>query len=265
MVWLSLWDMTRDAEFPAERFIDLSLKALATEHESTTFRYALGQVSTTAHHYVAPARRAEVARHVAAELWKLANAAEAGSDEQFQLAGAYLAYGEEGDAEFAANVRGLLDGTVTLPGLEIDNNFRWSLIKALATVNLIDEDGIEAELARRDTTENREFALGARASRATAEAKEWAWNEAIRNESLTNMQLEAVARGFAGATPELADPYAERYFAEADWIWTNRTFHMAEALLKACGRCTPTRPSWSSRATLGWPGMPRRTTRSAAS
>ena len=120
----------------------------------------------TATPLLAPARRAEVARHVAAELWKLANAAEAGSDEQFQLAGAYLAYGEEGDAEFAANVRGLLDGTVTLPGLEIDNNFRWSLIKALATVNLIDEDGIEAELARRDTTENREFALGARASRA---------------------------------------------------------------------------------------------------
>ena len=231
VVWLSLWDMTRDAEFPAERFIDLSLKALATEHESTTFRYALGQVSTTAHHYVAPARRAEVARHVAAELWKLANAAEAGSDEQFQLAGAYLAYGEEGDAEFAANVRGLLDGTVTLPGLEIDNNFRWSLIKALATVNLIDEDGIEAELARRDTTENREFALGARASRSTAEAKEWAWNEAIRNESLTNMQLEAVARGCTAAKGGLAEPYAARYFDEIDWIWTNRTFHMAEALL----------------------------------
>ena len=48
--------------------------------------------------------------------------------------------------------------------------------------------------------------MGARASRSTAEAKEWAWNEAIRNQELTNMQLEAVARGFAGATPELADP-----------------------------------------------------------
>lgn len=231
VVWLSLWDMTRDAEFPAERFIDLSLKALATEHESTTFRYALGQVSTTAHHYVAPARRADVARHVAAELWQLANAAEAGSDEQFQLVGAYLTYGEEGDAEFAANVRGLLDGTVTMPGLQIDNNMRWSLIKALATVNLVDEAGIDEELARRDTTENREFALGARASRATAEAKAWAWNEAIRNESLTNMQLEAVARGCTAAKAELAEPYADRYFEEIDWIWTNRTFHMAESLL----------------------------------
>lgn len=231
IIWLSLWDMTRDAVFPAERFIDVSLKALATEHESTTFRYALGQISTTAHHYTAPARRADVVRHVAAELWTLANNAEAGSDEQFQLVGAYLTYGEEGDAEFAANVRGLLDGTVTLPGLEIDNNMRWSLIKALATVNQIDEAGIDAHLAERDTTENREFALGARASRATADAKAWAWNEAIRNESLTNMQLEAVSGGFASAKAELAEPYARRYFDEIDWIWSNRTFHMAEALL----------------------------------
>ena len=193
---------------------------------------ALSCMGTTAHHYVAPARHEDVLRRVAAELWTLANAAEAGSDNQFQLVNAYLGYGEEGDAEFAANVRDLLDGTVTLDGLDIDNDMRWALVKALASVNQIDEDGIAAELAKRDTTANREFAMGVRASRSTAEAKEWAWNEAIRNQELTNMQLEAVARGFAGATPELADPYVERYFAEADWIWTNRTFHMAEALLE---------------------------------
>ena len=232
VIWLALWDMTRDAELPAERFIETTLKLLAHETESTTFRYALSCMGTTAHHYVAPARREDVLRRVAAELWTLANAAEAGSDNQFQLVNAYLGYGEEGDAEFAANVRGLLDGTVTLDGLDIDNDMRWALVKALASVNQIDEAGIDTELAKRDTTANREFAMGARASRSTAEAKEWAWNEAIRNQELTNMQLEAVARGFAGATPELADPYVERYFAEADWIWTNRTFHMAEALLE---------------------------------
>ncbi len=231
VIWLSLWDMTRDAEFPAERFIDISLKALATEHESTTFRYALSQVSTTARHYVAPARRGEVVRHVASELWTLANTAEAGSDEQFQLVGAYLTYGEEGDTDFVANVRGLLKGSVVLDGLEIDNNLRWSLIKALASVNVIDQATIDKELAKRDTTENREFALGARAALPTADNKEWAWNAAIRDESLTNMQLESVANGFAAATQELSDPYVARYFDEIDWIWQNRTFHMAEALL----------------------------------
>ena len=233
VIWLALWDMTRDGELPARQFIDTSLAALATEHESTTFRYALAQVSTTAWHYTTPAERAEIVKHVAAELFKLAGQAKAGSDEQFQLVTAYLGYGEPGDEAFVANAKGLLDGSVAFDGLEIDNNFRWTIINALSTVNAIDQAGIDAELAKRETTENREFAYGARAVAGTAEAKAWAWNEALHNDELTNMQLEAVAGGFA-ATPraDLAEPYAEKYFEVADWIWEHKTFHMAEALLE---------------------------------
>ena len=233
VIWLALWDMTRDGELPARQFIDTSLAALATEHESTTFRYALAQVSTTAWHYTAPAERAEIVKHVAAELFKRAGQAKAGSDEQFQLVTAYLGYGEPGDEAFVANAKGLLDGSVAFDGLEIDNNFRWTIINALSTVNAIDQAGIDAELAKRETTENREFAYGARAVAGTAEAKAWAWNEALHNDELTNMQLEAVAGGFA-ATPraDLAEPYAEKYFEVADWIWEHKTFHMAEALLE---------------------------------
>lgn len=233
VIWLAFWDMTRDGELPAKQFIETSLAALATERESTTFRYALAQISTTAWHYTAEADRADVVRHVAAELFKLANAAQAGSDEQFQLITAYLGYGEPSDEAFAANAKGLLDGSVSLEGLEIDNNFRWTVINALSTVNEIDQAGIDAELAKRETTENREFAFGARAVAGTAEAKAWAWDEALHNDALTNMQLEAVARGFA-STPraDLAEPYAEKYFETVDWIWGNKTFHMAEALLE---------------------------------
>ena len=232
VTWLAFWDMTRDGEFPAERFVDMTLRLLATETESTTFRYALACMSTTAHHYVAPARRDDVLRHVAAELWTLANAAEAGSDTQFQLATAYLDYGEEGDAAFAANAHGLLDGTVRLEGLEIDNNFTWTIVQALTSVNEMTNDDVDAQLAKKETTENREFAYGARASMATTQAKEWAWDQALHNDELTNSQLEAVARGFS-ATPrhDLAEPFAARYFEAVDWIWANKTYHMAEALL----------------------------------
>uniref|UniRef100_UPI00261E15DA aminopeptidase N n=1 Tax=uncultured Bifidobacterium sp. TaxID=165187 RepID=UPI00261E15DA len=188
VVWLSLWDMTRDGEFPARRFIDISLDALATENESTTFRYALAQISTTAWHYVDPNHRDDAVRHVASSLWTLAANAEPGSDEQFQLVNAYLGYGEPGDTEFAAHVRGLLDGSVVLSGLEIDNNLRWAIVTALSRVNLVDDSDIDLELAQRDTTENREFAFGAKAAHGTAEAKSWAWDQALGNDELTNMQ-----------------------------------------------------------------------------
>lgn len=233
VIWLALWDMTRDGELAATEFVDTTLRLLATETESTTFRYALACMSTAAWHYTAPLARASVIEHVAAELWKLASAAPAGSDQQFQLATAYLGYGEEDDEAFAANAKGLLDGSVKLDGLDIDNNFTWTLVNALASVNVFGEADIDAQLAKRDTTENREFAYGARAVRGTADAKAWAWDQALNNDELTNSQLEAVARGFA-ATPraDLAEPYAERYFATVDWIWEHKTFHMAEALLE---------------------------------
>jgi aminopeptidase N len=68
LVWLSFWDVTRDGEYPAERFIGLSLKALSTEQHSTTFRYAIGQLSTAAHSYVgrtSPRDRALIRRAAA--------------------------------------------------------------------------------------------------------------------------------------------------------------------------------------------------------
>ncbi|ASW24374.1 aminopeptidase N [Bifidobacterium pseudolongum] len=233
VIWLALWDMTRDGELAASDFIGTTLKLLSTETESTTFRYALACLSTTVWHYTDRTKRAAIAQHTAQALLDLAKQAPAGSDMQFQLISAYLTYGVEGDSAFADTVRGLLSGSLVLEGLELDNNFRWSLVRALSSINAIDEADIQQELERKDTTENREFALAARAARATAEAKAWAWNEAIHDEVLTNAQLESVAGGFA-STPsqELAEPYVKDYFDSAEWIWNHKTFHMAEALLE---------------------------------
>lgn len=233
VIWLALWDMTRDGELAASDFIDTTLKLLSTETESTTFRYALACLSTTVWHYTDRTKRAAIAQHTAQALLDLAKQAPAGSDMQFQLISAYLTYGVEGDSAFADTVRGLLSGSRVLEGLELDNNFRWSLVRALSSINAIDEEDIQRELERKDTTENREFALAARAARATADAKAWAWNEALHDEVLTNSQLESVASGFASTpSPELAEPYVKEYFDSAEWIWNHKTFHMAEALLE---------------------------------
>ena len=53
---------------------------------------------------------------------------------------------------------------------------------------------------------------------------------ALHNDELTNSQLEAVARGFS-ATPrsDLAEPFAAKYFETVDWVWANKTYHMADA------------------------------------
>ena len=230
ITWLSLWDMARSAELPAQSFIDTSLKALVTERESTTFRYALGQVNTAASFYVAPNRRDAAIGQVSDELWHLAQAASAGSDEQFQLLTAYANYCV--GSEFDRRTQGLLDGTIVLPGLEIDNNLRWFITICRARAGVITNDDIDAELSRHDTTENREFAYKAKASIPTPEAKQWAFEQALHNGELTNSQIEAVAEGFGlNNRPELYAGYVSRFFDSIDWIWENKTFHMSETLI----------------------------------
>lgn len=228
--WLALWDMDRDGELPAEQFIATSLVALATEKQSTTFRYALQHLALTVSQYVAPARRAAVAASTADELLKLARAAAAGSDEQFQLANAWLAMGEGSD--FAAKAKALLDGDQTIvPGLAIDNDEQWTILKALARVGAVTADQIDAHLAKNSSTANVEQAYGAKALIPTAEAKKWAWDIALSGK-LTNAQMRQAADGFsANADASLYAEYVDKYFDTLDWIWANRSYHMAEDLI----------------------------------
>lgn len=247
--WLTLWDMTRDAEYPAEKFIGVSLKALSTEKESTTFRYALGQVETAARHYVAARRRDDILAVIATSLWSLALAATPGSDEQFQLVNAYLNYGA--DSDFEEHARGLLSGDLTLNGLSVDNNLRWSILVALADKDLLADGEVDRELAARDTTENREFAYQAKAQIPTARAKEWAWNAALTDDTLTNAQIEGVSSGFSSTdNPALYEDYISRFFDQVEWIWENKSFHMAEVLLVGTNRGYGLYPGFASPAKL---------------
>ncbi|MCI1915291.1 MAG: aminopeptidase N [Bifidobacteriaceae bacterium] len=247
--WLTLWDMTRDGEYPAEKFIGVSLKALSTEKESTTFRYALSQVEMAARHYVANRRRADVLTVVASSLWTLANEAAPGSDEQFQLVSAYLTYGT--DAEFEDHARGLLSGQLQLNGLDVDNNLRWSILVALADKDLLADGEIDRELAARDTTENRQFAYQAKAQIPSADAKEWAWNTALTDDSLTNAQIEGVSSGFSSTDrPELYAGYVSRFFDQVEWIWKNKSFHMAEVLLVGTNRGYGLYPGFAAPSAL---------------
>ncbi|WP_018143488.1 aminopeptidase N [Alloscardovia criceti] len=249
VVWLSLWDMTRDAQLPATQFIHTSLKALSTEKESTTFRYALAQVATAVGHYVPVAQREALKKEIAQELFRLAQAAEDGSDEQFQLVTAYLNNGS--DDQFAEHAQALLDGSLSFEGLEIDNNFRWTIIIAQAAAGVIDAQKVDEELAARDTTENRQFAVMAKAAIPTPEAKAWAWDQALHNTELTNSQLENVAGGFSmNSDPELYAQYVDKYGDVIDWVWENKTFHMSEALLKGTSRGSGLYPSFADPARL---------------
>ncbi|PFG38565.1 membrane alanyl aminopeptidase [Georgenia soli] len=230
LVLAAAWDMTRDGEWSARQFIDLALRAVATETDSTVVMVLLRQVATALGQYVAPERRAEVGQDVAGRLLALAREAEAGSDTQLQLVRALAAHAVAG--EHLDVLAGLLDGSAELPGLTVDTDLRWTLLQGLVAGGRAAESEIEAELERDATATGQQQAARARAAIPTAENKERAWTDVVDSDALPNAVQANVIGGFTQVHERgLLAPFVERYFAALEPVWSGRTNEMAQNIV----------------------------------
>jgi aminopeptidase N len=161
---------------------------------------------------------------------ELLHAAEPGSDRQLTFARAYggAVVSDAGKAE----VTGLLDGSETIEGLEVDTDLRWMLLIGLAKVGAADDARIDQELDRDRTISGQEYAAAARASQPTAEAKAAAWAELVDNPDVPNETHRSIASSFMRFGQEdVLEPYVERYLEAADTIWDRLGTHMASNAL----------------------------------
>jgi aminopeptidase N len=232
LCWGAAWDMTRDAEMAASDFVTLVLANIGTETDSFGVRAIPGYASIAINLYSAPERRAGLRATWEAGLRELLHAAEPGSDRQLTFARAYGAavVSDEGKAEVA----GLLDGSVTIEGLEIDTDLRWMLLIGLAKAGAADEARIDEELQRDPTISGKEYAAAARASQPTAEAKAAAWTDLVDNPDVPNETHRSIAGSFMrfGQEDVLAE-YVEKYLEAADTIWDRLGTHMASNALES--------------------------------
>ncbi len=231
LVLASAWDMTRDAEMGARSFVDLVLASLPGESDSTLLRTLILQLRSAVLSYTAPAHRESTRQATRDRLWEIAREAEAGSDAQLQLVPAAAGLTTAGDDP--TTLRGLLDGTEVLDGLDVDFEMRWTLLTALAAAGAATEDEIDAERAREDTATGRERAAKALASIPTAEAKERAWREAVEESGRPNAIVDAIGLGFArgGTSPDLLRPYVERYHAMLDTVEDKGSHALIEGIV----------------------------------
>jgi aminopeptidase N len=226
LCWSAAWDMTRDAEMRGRDFIELVCNGVAGESDIITVQSVLRQAASTVDLYVDPGYRAQAKSRLATAMRRLAVDAEAGSDHQLALVRAFAGIASEGsDLDMVA---GLLDGTTTLDGLDIDTDLRWALLRRLVTMDARGDDAIDAELERDSTASGQRHAATARASRPTAAAKEEAWAEVVESDGLPNALQTATIAGFQDPDHrELLQPYVDRYFASVGPVYETRTSEMA--------------------------------------
>ena len=231
LVWGSVWDATRDGETPASDYVDLVLGNIATETESTTIRTTLAQLALAARSYVAPATRPQTVETVGNRLWILAQAAEAGSDAQFQFVKYFAAVASS--AAHTTTLRGLLDGSVTLDGLTIDTDLRWEILDGLVLSGAATADEIDATLAEDNTSNGQQSAARARATIPTVGGKRAAFDSLVESDTAPNAIVRSTTIGFGHVNdPEVLASVVEPYFAAIEGLWESRSYHIAETLVE---------------------------------
>ena len=227
LCWSAAWDMTRDAELPAREWVQLVLAGVDAETEISVVQSLLARVQTALISYAdpswAPTGWTMLAEHALSSL----EAAPAGSDAQLQWSRTFASAARTD--EHAEVLRGLLDGSRTLEGLEVDADARWAFLSGLVAIGGAGDAEIDAEAERDATATGVRRAATARALRPTAESKAETWQRAFHDDGVPNAVHEAMLLGFwHPAQRKLTAGYVERYFADIRPLWDRRPGEIAK-------------------------------------
>ena len=226
LCWGAAWDMCRDAEMPARDYVRLVISGIGGVSDISVAQTLLRQARVSLHQYADPAWREAGTMSLADALLTVLRAAEPGSDQQLAYAQAFTEVAAS--QEHLGLLSGLLDGSVTIDGLRVDTELRWSLLRRLVARGVAADADIDAELARDSTATGERHATTCRTLRPTPEAKAEAWRR-LTDDDLPNTQLRAIVGGFQHPDQvDLTRPYARRYFEVVGDIWTSLTSDMAQ-------------------------------------
>jgi aminopeptidase N len=231
LCWSALWNLTRDALLPARDFISLVLRFAGRESDIGVLQMLHTWAQAALVHYVAPPLRKTGERLVAEEALKELRAAAPGSEHQLAWA-RFFASVATSASDFDL-LQGLLDGTAEIDGLEVDQELRWAFLEPLTAHGRADEAVLAAELARDDTASGKRHQVRCLAARPSAAVKAQAWAQVMESDVLSNALVEATIAGFNQPSQrELLAPYAQKYFAAIERIWSERSIQIAMTIVK---------------------------------
>lgn len=231
LCWSALWNLTRDALMPARDFVSLVVAHAGRETDVGVLQMLHAQALSAVTHYADPQWREQGGRVLAACALQELRFAEPGSEHQLTWA-RFFAAGAATEGDFQL-LLGLLEGSARIDGLEVDQELRWDFLLPLAAHGAVDESVLAAELARDDTASGKRHQVRCLAARPSAAVKDQAWVAVVESDALSNALVEATIAGMQQSSQRsLLAPYAERYFAAIEGIWSNRSIQIAMDVVK---------------------------------
>ncbi|GHG93259.1 aminopeptidase N [Streptomyces lanatus] len=224
LCWTALWNMTRDALLPAREFIDLVLRFAGRESDIGVLQMLQAWAESALTNYAAPGWREQGSRLLTQGASDELHGAEAGSEHQLAWARFFARVTDDSGLPL---LTGLLDGTASVDGLDVDQELRWAFLDTLATHGVAGEKELAAELARDDTASGKRHQVRCLAARPSAAVKAQAWAQVVESDALSNALVEATIAGWGQPSQrELLAPYAEKYFAAIERVWAERSIQI---------------------------------------
>ncbi|MEU0839237.1 aminopeptidase N [Streptomyces sp. NPDC005962] len=231
LCWSALWNLTRDGLMPARDYLALVERFAGAESDIGVLQMVQAWALSALHHYSAPERRTAAGSRIAESALRELRLAEPGSGHQLAWARFFSQVASE-DTELRM-LRGLLDGSARIDGLDVDQELRWMFLASLAAQGEAEEKAIAAELSRDDTASGRRHQVRLLAARPSAAVKAEAWAAVVDSDRLSNALVEATIAGFDQENQgELLAPYAPRYFEAIERVWQERSIEIAMAIVR---------------------------------
>jgi aminopeptidase N len=226
LLWAAMWDMTRDAEMPAGRYIELVHRHAPAEALPTMVDDLLGQATSAVESYTHPDnRRAARARLHATAAAILAGASPASPLQLSALRCTISTSDTPVDFDFAA---GLLAGRFVPEGITIDQDLRWLITRRLAAAGRLRVEDIEAEATRDNTDLGARKAAAAQAARPDAGAKAAAWERIVDPATPLAVQRALISGIQERDQQDLLAPYITRWVEHVPRYWRERSSEEAE-------------------------------------
>ncbi|MFF7364741.1 aminopeptidase N [Streptomyces sp. NPDC008125] len=212
LVWSILWDMTRDGELPARKYVSLVADGLPHVTDPTLAQALHDRALKAVREYVAPSWRARGLAELAGVSLALVRRSEPGSELCLVHLRAFVHAARS--SEHMAELSRLLDGD----RLD-DAELRWTVLRRLVALGERDGPAVDAECLRDPSAAGERHAAACRAAIPTVRAKAEAWRRILSGE-LAGGTFWGTLEGFCEpGHHSLPDGYDTAYFEVVGRVW----------------------------------------------
>ena len=213
VAWNTVRDLVRDAELPAEDYLELAARHLPAETEiaitGPVLSFARG---TVADRYLPGPRRAAALAGLSDLCRTLLRAAADPHDRGMRLVAARGLIDSASRPDEVAALRSWLEAGQLPGGPDLDSRLRWQIMLRLAVLGVTGRADIDCEAGLDLTSAGQQSAARCRAALPGPDAKDAAWAEML-NPDLSRYLLVGMAEGFWQADQaDLLAGYVPAYF-----------------------------------------------------